>query len=211
MAPTISQPKRGRNPSRAQVLLAKAQGKAKVTTVEDIEDIRGTVMFDGAAGIVEHTGPQPIYMYEPMLVHGAPHNQPGYRQLVPAESLGQLMANGWTPDCPHCGEMDCAGAPRFCNAFEKPKFVRCPICRKPIPDRISNFDTEVRAEEEEDENEIVLATPTTPTERLRGYLGQHMLTYHPAEASAYGYRPSDPNNPLLGAPAPAVRDDRATV
>lgn len=129
-------------------------------------------------------------------------------RLVAAGGVAEAIRAGAFDYCPDCGMRDCgllpdgrpSGNVNACPAREnKVAFSRCPVCSKRV------FDPGAAAMQQPTEDgEIVVESygNLPPEARIKARAQQHILAYHPEEASAYGITPQTPRDRIAGS-APA--------
>lgn len=158
----------------------------------DGQAVRGMTAAERDAitdGIVTHrTSPRRIVF-----------DRDGFPVPCAAEHLPQALASGLFPVCPLCGQAhydpEMPHDPNLCSARPRVKYVDCPVCKaggrtRRIWDDLSKIAGQA-ATRNEDPNAITpgllnLGIESTPEDRLRARLKDHLIAKHPAEARAMG-------------------------
>lgn len=105
--------------------------------------------------------------------------------IVPKGSVNACIESGaFRMACGDCGRNDCGLDPNACTGRAALANMRCPVCRK----RMFDTATQEVAEDELDEGEIRDASyyQSTPEQRLRVKLDNHIVQFHPAFAQERG-------------------------
>lgn len=105
--------------------------------------------------------------------------------IVPKGSVNACIESGaFRLVCGDCGRTDCGLDPNSCTGREALANMRCPVCRKRM------YDTAVQDVDDEDlaEGEIRDESyhQSTPLQRLRVKLDNHIVQFHPAYAQERG-------------------------
>lgn len=116
------------------------------------------------------------------------YDEGGFARRIPAQSSSSAMASGLSPVCPICKgyHPESETNPNACPKRAKVAATRCPVCAangivRKIYDR-----TPINIQElSDDEIDVsVMNVPSTPDERLRVLVEQHIRTYHPQTAAS---------------------------
>lgn len=114
----------------------------------------------------------------------------GLRREISTRDVKTNYREGWTFRCQACGKGDCGGIFGGCEKRPTEAFMRCPIesCGRILRDRQLK-DAPAPNRGEQIGEEIAFAPNTSPKDRLTERLRRHMLKFHPAESSLYGFFP----------------------
>lgn len=130
----------------------------------------------------------------------------GLRREVPARDSKELYKENWRFKCPVCGKADCGGIFGGCAFRPIEAWMRCPIesCGRIFKDRqVKDAPMNIHAAPASGD-EITFNAVTDPRDRLMERARRHMLAFHPAEASLYGFFPDGTRQSLYVDRAPTA-------
>ena len=184
-----------RRPTPKERLLAQVSQQANIETEEVNQEVSEDRSMS-AGVLVTHKTKGMVVIYHPVTW--------GWESVkVPIPSLASCLNRGFTVECGDCGG-NCSPdpmnpTPNACPGRAKFATRRCPKCTKLIYDfdarnihpvalenQVLGRDTE-EADIQDDSYERA-----TPASRTKAKLDEHILAYHPSDATVYGIGGADP-------------------